>query len=384
MTDQNPREAVIEKEEALYCHFRPDGIITYVNKPYCKFFKKSSEELIGTNFKSTILPEASQSVDLFLSSFTPLCSHQIIDYPVLLPDGTFRWLKWAENSIFDPEGKLLEFHAVGQDITEGKEAQIRLQEREKCFTQLVELCPMAISVHDGEKFLFLNQAGIELLGAVKLEDLIGKSVLDFVHPHNRPMVKERIKIAMENGEITTLQEIKLLKISKEEIYVETVTGPIRFQGKLCVQVLARDVSKGRSLARALKEKEIALTQLWKQFEVEKREMHENLVANTINIILPLLEKGKVKGLTGKNIREVIQHMGNITSPYGKKIASQAFNLTAREIEICGNIKNGKSNKEIAKLLKIDTETVERHRNNIRKKLNLVKKDVNLNAFLQSM
>lgn len=384
MAEQNPKETVIQNEEALCCHFRPDGVITHVNKSYCKFFGKSAEELIGTNFKISIPADASLSVEQFLSSFTPNCSYRIVDYPVLLSDGRFRWLKWAEHSIFDPDGKLLEFHAVGQDITECKEAQIKLQEREKCFTQLVESCPMVISVHDGENILFLNQAGLELLGATKFEDVIGKSVIDFVHPHNRPMVKERMKIAMEKGECTPLQEIKILKITGEEMYVETITGPIRFQGKMCVQVLARDVTKFKGISKTLKEKEIALTHLWKQFESEKRELHENLVANASNIILPLLEKGKVKGLTGKNVKEIIHHLGNIVSPYGRKITSQSFNLTSREIEICGYIKNGKSNKEIAKFLKLNPETVERHRNNIRKKLNLVKKDVNLNAFLQGL
>jgi DNA-binding CsgD family transcriptional regulator len=55
-----------------------------------------------------------------------------------------------------------------------------------------------------------------------------------------------------------------------------------------------------------------------------------------------------------------------------------------QIEICNMIKNGITSKEIASLLNISLGTTERHRNNIRKKLDIVNKDINLSSVLRSL
>jgi DNA-binding CsgD family transcriptional regulator len=48
------------------------------------------------------------------------------------------------------------------------------------------------------------------------------------------------------------------------------------------------------------------------------------------------------------------------------------------------IKGGLASKDIAEFLKISPTTVERHRKNIRKKLDLTNQDVNLTTFLRNL
>ena len=74
---------------------------------------------------------------------------------------------------------------------------------------------------------------------------------------------------------------------------------------------------------------------------------------------------------------------NLTSSFGHKITSRSLKLTPKEINICNLIKHDLSSKEIAGLLGISLFTVERHRNNIRTKLNITNKHVNLNTYLKS-
>jgi PAS domain S-box-containing protein len=159
MTDQNNKDqAVINNLEEFFCRFIPDGTLTYVNQAYCDYFGKTPQELIGKNIKSFIPPEASQPIDQFLSSFTPNRFVRMVEYPVFLPDRRLRWQEWTEYAIFDSAGTLVEFHSVGRDVTELREAEIKYRDREKSLTQLVELSPMGISIHDGDIILFLNQA----------------------------------------------------------------------------------------------------------------------------------------------------------------------------------------------------------------------------------
>nr|NIV34393.1 PAS domain S-box protein [Anaerolineae bacterium] len=42
--------AVVEDQTELICRFQPDGTRIFVNEAYCRFFGKSSEEMIGKSF----------------------------------------------------------------------------------------------------------------------------------------------------------------------------------------------------------------------------------------------------------------------------------------------------------------------------------------------
>ena len=58
-------------------------------------------------------------------------------------------------------------------------------------------------------------------------------------------------------------------------------------------------------------------------------------------------------------------------------------LTPRELDVCTLIKRGKSSKEIADSLHISLPTVHKHREIIRRKLQITNKSINLGAYLRS-
>ncbi|MEA1928737.1 MAG: helix-turn-helix transcriptional regulator, partial [Candidatus Auribacterota bacterium] len=74
----------------------------------------------------------------------------------------------------------------------------------------------------------------------------------------------------------------------------------------------------------------------------------------------------------------------MASSFGRKISRISLKLTPREIEICNMIKNGLSSKEIAGLLHLSLKTINRHRQNIRRKCNIRNQKINLATFLQAL
>lgn len=132
----------------------------------------------------------------------------------------------------------------------------------------------------------------------------------------------------------------------------------------------------------LEHKSIALREIIEQVEKEKRSIQEKVTTNVNEIILPILEKIELYGASTEYI-DLLRHcLEKLTSSFGQKIINQSLKLTPREIEICTLIERGHTNKEISSLLNISCQTVENHRKDIRKKLELTNKKVNLTSFLQ--
>ena len=119
--------AVVEDQTELICRFRPDGIYTFVNGAYCRYFQRSPEELIGRPFWDFIPPEGHQGAREFLDSITP--DHPVAsrEHEVLAPGGEIRWQQWRDRGFFDDHGRVIEYQAVGRDITERKRAEEEVQ-----------------------------------------------------------------------------------------------------------------------------------------------------------------------------------------------------------------------------------------------------------------
>jgi DNA-binding CsgD family transcriptional regulator len=77
-------------------------------------------------------------------------------------------------------------------------------------------------------------------------------------------------------------------------------------------------------------------------------------------------------------------LNEILSPFIKSMASRYANFTPKEIQIADLMKKGKTTKEISQILNLSPRTIDIHRYNIRKKLNINKKKVNLQSYLLTL
>lgn len=122
--------AIVEDQTELVCRALPEGTHTFVNHAYCQYFQKSREELLSCSFLQLVPLQYRDELKRKMNCLN-------IDHPVMVheqrtigPDGKERWQQWNNRAIFDDSGRIIEFQAVGRDITNRKKMEDALKESE--------------------------------------------------------------------------------------------------------------------------------------------------------------------------------------------------------------------------------------------------------------
>ena len=124
---------------------------------------------------------------------------------------------------------------------ERAKASQSLRESEERYQRLVEHSPDAIIVHTEGRIVFVNGAGIHLLGANSSSELIGQPVMNFVAVAYRESVSKRILLSLRDNMEVPFAEEKFLRLDGAEIDVEVGAVPFVYENERAVQMVARDI-----------------------------------------------------------------------------------------------------------------------------------------------
>jgi PAS domain S-box-containing protein len=131
------------------------------------------------------------------------------------------------------------------------------------YLAMIESAPEAIIVYTPEKFLFLNSFAAHRLGSDP-SSLVGRSIMDFVHPESVPVVVERIRKLVTTGEAGPPVEVRFVSAHGEVMPAEIVSMPIVFGGQKALLGFIRDISKRTAMERALRESEELFANAFRQ------------------------------------------------------------------------------------------------------------------------
>lgn len=120
--------AIIEDQTELICRYTPNGVITFVNEAYCRYFGRSREALLGHSFILMVPDDDQQLIADQIAALNQERPVADIEHRVILADGEVRWQHWTDRAIFDQWGQPVEFAGVGRDITDRKQAEQALQQ----------------------------------------------------------------------------------------------------------------------------------------------------------------------------------------------------------------------------------------------------------------
>ena len=139
-------------------------------------------------------------------------------------------------------------------------------------------------------------------------------------------------------------------------------------------------------AQKLIEVNAALNVLLEKQQEDKKSLISGFVNNQERLLVPFLEKLRQTQLLPQQealVDILMENVATTTRSLGGPLSKVKNHLSLTEFEVASLIARGKPSLEIASILNISPSTVGIHRNNIRKKLNLVNKGINLATYLQS-
>ena len=143
----------------------------------------------------------------------------------------------------------------------------------------------------------------------------------------------------------------------------------------------------REQTKALEEANIALRVLLSHRDEEKKRLEYTVLISLKKLITPYLQRLKETTLSTEQqvyVDILETNLSEVISPFTDKLSSICASITPRELEIAGLIKAGKTIVEIADLLGITENAISFHRKNLRSKLGLKHKKVNLRSQLLSL
>jgi PAS domain S-box-containing protein len=278
------------------------------------------------------------------------------------------------------------------ELSESLEKQIiKYTHIEEKYHKLIETAKDAIFIADVKTgiILYANKRAEELMD-MPAEKIVGMHRRQ-LHPEGeaekyKKLFSDHIRRGVEISE-----EVFVCRKDGHSVPVEISASVIEWEGIKVIQGIFRDITervKSKEMLQeqkeSLEQKNIALSEILRQIEVEKQQIEDNVIANAENLLLPTIQKLGLTEESRQHAQLLRQNLQELTSSFGTRLADKKAKLTSREIEICNMIKNGLTSKEMAGLLNTAILTVEKHRSNIRNKLGIANKKISLPSTLREL
>lgn len=157
------------------------------------------------------------------------------------------------------EGDRIEgYSGINVDITDRKAAEKELLESEERYRLLVEQSPVAIVVHSNWKLVYINGATLKLSAADSADQLLGKSILEFIHPDYQGAALDHVVVTLAGEKRMQPAELKFLRVDGSTALVEVTSAPIVYLGKPAIQSVIHDISERKRIEDRLRLQSAAL------------------------------------------------------------------------------------------------------------------------------
>jgi sigma-B regulation protein RsbU (phosphoserine phosphatase) len=257
----------------------PEGQYQMANAALARIYGYSSpEELIQT---LTDIGRSLYVVPGRRDEFIRLMQqHDIItdfESQVFCRDGTVIWISEHCRAIRDPEGRLLYYEGIVEDITLRKRVEEELRTSEALYHSLVETLPQHIFRKDLQgRFTFGNQQFCRSLGK-SLAEIVGKTDYDFFPPELAAQYQQDDRRVIESGRSCEKVE-EHQPPGGQKMYVQVVKTPLHGAdgATIGLQGIFWDITQQRLADEKIRRVNALLAQSRNELRAKNAQMQDEL------------------------------------------------------------------------------------------------------------
>lgn len=355
-------------------------------------------ELIGTNPLDYVHPDdldrASRALEAVkLSGGTestgPIRARHV--------DGSWRMMEAVLQNLVDDvdvRGIVMNY----RDITERYQTEQQVRLLEERYEKAFRNSPDSITITDLEtgRIIEVND-GFEQITGYRRADIVGKTTLEMGIWKDPEVRRHLIEVVRRDGRARDLfMEIVIRGGAVRSCLVSAEV--VRLDGRDCFLAVTRDITDrvmaDEKLRRTtdqlrlehqeLHRKNIAFQEVLGHMNEDKAKYRHDICTNIENLLRPTVRKLQQEGRLSRREVDILVHgLGEITGQHIDVYRNNVEKLTPREMDILDMIRTGRSSKQIADALGLSSQTVHKHRQSIRRKLQLDHREINLAAYLRT-
>lgn len=312
-------------------------------------------------------------------------------------DGSWRTMEAVLQNLVDDadiRGIVMNY----RDITDRHRSEQQLRLLEERYEKAFRNSPDSITLSDLEtgRFIEVNE-GFEKITGYHRADVVNKTSFQLGIWKDPEVRKHLTDVLRREGRVRDMfieiivrgGGVRSCLVSAELIQLEGRASILGVTRDITDRVMADEklrqtTEQLRREHQELLHKNIALNEVLEHIDVEKEQYRHEICASIDNLLRPTLRKLQQDGRLGRREVDVlVQGLDEITGKYIDDFRNNVSKLTPRELDILDMIKTGRSSKQIADALGLSSQTVHKHRQSIRRKLQLDHREINLAAYLRS-
>gem|GEM_PF-3242919 len=396
----NLLNSIINNTSAVIYVKDTDGRYMLVNQQFRRLFARQGREVIGATDSDLFPRETGRRFRE--NDLRVLAEERIIQFEeqVILEDREHTYLS-IKFPLLNSNGSPYAVAGISTDITERIQAGQALQEKNEQLRALINASPDIICFKDSRgRWQLANNAILELF---EITDIDYRGLTDRDLEQHSPFFRKAFQgcrktdeICWKNRQVCRSDEIILRPDGSRKI-LDVIKIPLFHPdgSRKGLVILGRDVServKAEKALRAEMEKRektnITLKVLLEQYQYIGKEAEQRVSEQLKTLVFPYLEHlisitedpaaRELLGIVSANLHVLTRSRSERYPVSDRRLAQ----LTRRETLIVNLIQQGKSSRDIARILNISKRTVDVYRQNIRKKLDLTNNRIKLADYLR--
>ncbi|OME92962.1 histidine kinase [Paenibacillus lautus] len=185
------------------------------------------------------------------------------EFRIIHAEGDVRWVQVKMIPMMNESGQMIRTDGIAvdistrfrmeealYDITECKKMEQALKESMNRYRRLVELSPIAIAVCKDRKLMYVNPAGLRIIGAAGPENILGTDPWDWVLDPYEEWERKRLMQLIRSGQVVP-EELSIKRVDGER--VDVVTTALYDAESDAIEIFFEDITARKSAERALME-----------------------------------------------------------------------------------------------------------------------------------